>query len=148
MQGTAMKSSHIPLIAALGLCLFLNQLLFILGLHLAGVALAACMQPTIPVFTALLSMLCGQEQASTRRVSGVHANARGDWSTVSSIQRLGALRPCCIVVPAKSYLRMEVRVCYTCTCKACGPAFHKTTKLWSNLKTCIGTKTQMPNKCT
>ena len=68
-----MKPAHLPLVAALGLCLFLNQLLFILGLNLAGMTLAACMQPAIPVFTAFLSMLCGQEAASTKRVSGAYS---------------------------------------------------------------------------
>lgn len=99
VQGTTLKPAHIPLVAALGLCLFFNQLLYILGLNLAGVTLAACMQPAIPVFTALLSMLCGQELASTRRVSGAYANA--DETSVQCLQFVTREKgaeglPCCI----------------------------------------------------
>lgn len=71
VYGVVPRRQDLLRIAGLGLCLFLNQLLFILGLFLAGVTLASCMQPTIPVFTSVLSMLCGQEQPSSRRVAGV-----------------------------------------------------------------------------
>ena len=88
-----MKPAHVPLVAGLGLCLFLNQLLFILGLHLAGMTLAACMQPAIPVFTALLSMLCGQEAASVKRVSGAEARPRPcEWGRTDSGKLLSTSR--------------------------------------------------------
>lgn len=67
---TAPRRRDVLRIAGLGLCLFLNQLLFILGLFLAGVTLASCMQPTIPVFTSVLSMICRQEPPSSRRLAG------------------------------------------------------------------------------
>lgn len=57
-------------IAALGLCLYLNQLLYILGLQLAGVTLATCLQPSIPVVTVILSMLLGLERVSVMRTTG------------------------------------------------------------------------------
>eukprot|EP00892_Ulva_mutabilis_P009714 jgi/Ulvmu1/7114/UM034_0020.1 len=69
-------------IAGLGLCLFLNQLLFILGLFLAGVTLASCMQPSIPVFTTVVSMVCGQEQPSSRRLTGAALASAGATAMV------------------------------------------------------------------
>jgi uncharacterized membrane protein len=70
LQGNVLRRKHVPVVAGLGLCLFLNQLLFILGLQLGGVTLAACMQPAIPVFTSFLSMLVGQEHMSAKNVCG------------------------------------------------------------------------------
>lgn len=57
-------------IGGLGVCLFLNQLLYVLGLNLAGVTLATCLQPSIPVFTVLLCMAVRQEHVSVSRCLG------------------------------------------------------------------------------
>ena len=63
-------------VAALGACLFGNQVAYILGLQLAGVTMAACMQPSIPVFTVVISMATGQEASSLARLAGVHCDLR------------------------------------------------------------------------
>jgi drug/metabolite transporter (DMT)-like permease len=71
------KPGDLPAVAALGLCLFLNQLLYILGLQLAGVNVATCLQPTMPVFTVLICMFIGQEHISFARVVGVPRHPLG-----------------------------------------------------------------------
>ena len=68
--GQRPRRADVAAVAALGGCLFLNQLLYILGLRLAGVTLATCLQPSIPVITAALAMLLRIEHFSPMRASG------------------------------------------------------------------------------
>lgn len=58
-------------ILALGGCLFLNQLFYILGIDMSGVLVATCMQPTIPVFTAMIGVTLGLEPGSCQKFMGI-----------------------------------------------------------------------------
>lgn len=73
LHQTALRRADALAVAALGACLFGNQVAYILGLQLAGVTLAACMQPSIPVFTVVISMAVGQEASSLARLAGTPA---------------------------------------------------------------------------
>ena len=68
------QKSDIPVLVGMGLALFFNQLLFILGLKMAGVVIATCLQPSIPIFTVALAMLLpdglSQEKASFQKLAG------------------------------------------------------------------------------
>mmetsp|Transcript_36882 Transcript_36882/g.104088 ORF Transcript_36882/g.104088 Transcript_36882/m.104088 type:complete len:386 (+) Transcript_36882:262-1419(+) len=61
----------IPRFLAIGLTLFLNQLLFICGLNLSGAVMATCIQPSIPVLTVALAVLLGTEEGSLRKLGGI-----------------------------------------------------------------------------
>jgi len=56
---------------ALGACMFLSQLFYIVGIELSGVTVATCFQPAIPVFTVLLGILLQMETASPQKLVGV-----------------------------------------------------------------------------
>ena len=58
-------------VAGLGLCLFLSQLFYIIGIELSGVVIATCMQPAIPVFTVMLGVLLKMESANLQKLTGV-----------------------------------------------------------------------------
>ena len=60
-----------PSVALLGLFLFLNQGLFIVGLQHAGALLASCLQPAIPTFTHMLAVVLGLEPCSWVGSAGV-----------------------------------------------------------------------------
>lgn len=62
---------HMPRIALLGLFLFLNQGLFIVGLQHAGALLASCLQPAIPTFTHVLAVALGLERCTWMGSAGV-----------------------------------------------------------------------------
>lgn len=47
------------------------QLFYILGIDMSGVMLATCMQPSIPVITALLGVLLGLEAGSLQKFAGI-----------------------------------------------------------------------------
>ena len=47
------------------------QLFYILGIDMSGVMLATCMQPSIPVITALLGVLLGLEAGSLQKFCGI-----------------------------------------------------------------------------
>ncbi len=64
-------------VAALGLCLYFNQLFYIIGIDLSGVVVATCMQPTIPVFTAMIAPHAQRRWPLKR---GFHPAARS-WET-------------------------------------------------------------------
>lgn len=57
--------------AALGLCLYFNQLFYMIGIDLSGVVVATCMQPTIPVFTAMIAVLLHMEAGSAQKFAGI-----------------------------------------------------------------------------
>jgi EamA-like transporter family len=69
--GVLPKPQDLPRLAGLGLCLFLNQLFYILGIDWSGVVVATCMQPTIPVFTAMLGVASGLETGSVQKFAGI-----------------------------------------------------------------------------
>ncbi|KAK9845426.1 hypothetical protein WJX81_006144 [Elliptochloris bilobata] len=58
-------------VAALGLCLYFNQLFYIIGIDLSGVVVATCMQPTIPVFTAAIAVALHLEAGSAQKFAGI-----------------------------------------------------------------------------
>jgi drug/metabolite transporter (DMT)-like permease len=99
---TVPRRADVPAIFALGLCLFLNQLLYILGLNLAGVTLATCLQPSIPVFTAVLSMLCGQEDPSAHRISGTRTQVIGISAVLAQRQRVRTIHRLAVLQVAHS----------------------------------------------
>ena len=55
----------------LGFCMFLSQLLYIMGIEMSGVLIASCIQPTIPVFTVLLGILLKMETAHPQKIFGI-----------------------------------------------------------------------------
>lgn len=63
--------------AGLGFFLFLSQLMFIAGIELSGVVLATCIQPVIPVLTALLSIVLGAETARPAKLVGIALSVAG-----------------------------------------------------------------------
>jgi hypothetical protein len=58
-------------VAGLGLCLYFNQLFYIIGIDLSGVVVATCMQPTIPVFTAAIAVALHLEAGSAQKLAGI-----------------------------------------------------------------------------
>eukprot|EP00891_Asterochloris_glomerata_P006068 jgi/Astpho2/6068/fgenesh1_pg.00084_%23_57_t len=69
-------------ITGIGICLYLNQLFFILGIDLSGVVVAACMQPTVPVFTALIAVMLKLEAGSLQKFCGIALAVAGSISMV------------------------------------------------------------------
>jgi len=58
-------------VALLGFCMFLSQLLYIIGIELSGVVVASCIQPAIPVFTVLLGIVLKMESAHPQKLVGI-----------------------------------------------------------------------------
>lgn len=83
--GILPKRSDLLHVVALGVCLFFNQLMYILGISLSGVLVATCMQPTIPVFTAMLAVCLQLESGSVQKFFGIGLAVLGSMSMVSSI---------------------------------------------------------------
>ena len=71
------KKQDLLAIAGLGACLYLNQLCYIIGIDLSGVLVATCMQPAIPVFTAMLAVLLHIEVGSWQKAAGIAAAVTG-----------------------------------------------------------------------
>lgn len=65
------KWQHMPAVALLGLFLFLNQGLFIVGLQHAGALLASCLQPAIPTFTHMLAVALRIERCTILGSAGI-----------------------------------------------------------------------------
>ena len=76
-----------PRVLLLGCCLFFNQLFFILGIALSGVVVATCMQPAIPVFTAVLALMLGTEAGSLRKFMGIAMAVGGSVCMVRGLGR-------------------------------------------------------------
>lgn len=66
----------------LGLFLFLNQSLYILGLKSSGALVASCMQPAIPVFTHILAVAARYESTSLQKGAGILLAVAGAVSMV------------------------------------------------------------------
>lgn len=66
----------------LGVCLFLNQLFYILGIDMAGVMIATCIQPSIPVITVCLSVILGLEAGSAAKILGIITAVTGSMCMV------------------------------------------------------------------
>ena len=79
----------LPYLALLGLLgIFINQVLFILGLQYTTATNAAIFMPSIPVFTAAAAIVLGVEQLSGRRLAGIFLAVAGamvmlDFSNIS-----------------------------------------------------------------
>ena len=84
LAGVLPKRSDLLHVAALGVCLFFNQLMYILGISLSGVLVATCMQPTIPVFTAMLAVCLRLESGSVQKFFGIGLAVLGSMSMVSA----------------------------------------------------------------
>lgn len=72
---------------ALGLCLYFNQLFYIIGIDLSGVVVATCMQPTIPVFTAAIAVALHLEAGSAQKFAGIGLAVGGSICMVSGQHR-------------------------------------------------------------
>ncbi|DBB00703.1 TPA: hypothetical protein ACH3X3_002373 [Trebouxia sp. C0006] len=77
------KRSDLLHVSALGVCLFFNQLMYIIGISLSGVLVATCMQPTIPVFTAMIAVCLRLEAGSIQKVLGIGLAVAGSVSMVA-----------------------------------------------------------------
>ena len=69
---------------ALGLCLYFNQLFYIIGIDMSGVVVATCMQPTIPVFTAMIAVMLNLEAGSLQKFVGIVLAVGGSICMVRS----------------------------------------------------------------
>ncbi len=58
-------------VGLLGVCMFLSQLFYIIGIELSGVVVATCMQPVIPVFTAVLGISLQLEAGNPQKLAGI-----------------------------------------------------------------------------
>lgn len=76
------RRSDLLRVALLGFCLYLNQLFYIMGIDLSGVVVATCMQPTIPVFTAMLAVMLQQESGSWQKFGGIGLAVGGSMCMV------------------------------------------------------------------
>lgn len=94
--GTLPKRQDLLHVAALGVCLFFNQLLYILGISLSGVLVATCMQPTIPVFTAMLAVMLKLESGSIQKFAGIAMAVLGSMSMVRSGSLFEMCKPDCV----------------------------------------------------
>ncbi|RMZ56137.1 hypothetical protein APUTEX25_004561, partial [Auxenochlorella protothecoides] len=82
-KGTLVPARRdLPLVVLLGVCLFASQLLYMLGIDLSGVVVATCIQPAIPVFTALLGIALRQEAANPRKLAGIWLSVLGATAMV------------------------------------------------------------------
>lgn len=69
---------HLPHLALLGLLgVFLNQILFVIGLRYTTATNAAILMPSIPVFAVGMGWLTGVERVGPRRILGVLLAAAG-----------------------------------------------------------------------
>ena len=73
---------------ALGLWLYFNQLFYIVGIDMSGVVVATCMQPTIPVFTAMIAVLLNLEAGSLQKFIGITLAVGGSICMVSLLSQL------------------------------------------------------------
>jgi drug/metabolite transporter (DMT)-like permease len=71
-------------VVTLGLCLYFNQLFYIIGIDMSGVVVATCMQPTIPVFTAMIAVMVGLEAGSLQKFVGIVLAVAGSICMVSA----------------------------------------------------------------
>jgi len=63
--------------AFLGFCSFANVVLFVLGLKWAGAAVAAMMQPLVPIIALCMSVSVGLERLTALKVAGVCVSVSG-----------------------------------------------------------------------
>lgn len=70
-------------VMGLGLCLYFNQLFYIIGIDMSGVVVATCMQPTIPVFTAMIAVMLNLEAGSLQKFVGIVLAVGGSICMVS-----------------------------------------------------------------
>ena len=71
----------------LGLCLYFNQLFYIIGIDMSGVVVATCMQPTIPVFTAMIGVMLNLEAGSMQKFAGIGLAVGGSICMVRPLSR-------------------------------------------------------------
>lgn len=101
ITGLLPKRVDLVRVMALGLCLYFNQLFYIIGIDMSGVVVATCMQPTIPVFTAMIAVLLNLEAGSLQKFIGIVLAVGGSICMVrpaatamSSIRSLPTLPYC------------------------------------------------------
>lgn len=59
--------------------------MYIIGISLSGVLVATCMQPTIPVFTAMIAVCLGLESGSVQKFLGIGLAVAGSVSMVRKV---------------------------------------------------------------
>ena len=57
--------------------MFLNQSLFIVGVHLSGAVVASCIQPSQPLITFAIAVMLGRERLDWRRLTGLFSAVLG-----------------------------------------------------------------------
>jgi drug/metabolite transporter (DMT)-like permease len=67
----------------LGFCMFLSQLLYIMGIELSGVMMASCIQPSVPVFTVLIGILLRLESSHPKKILGIFMAVGGAIAMVA-----------------------------------------------------------------
>jgi drug/metabolite transporter (DMT)-like permease len=107
--GTVWPSWHdAGRVVALGVCMFTSQLFYIMGIELSGVTIATCIQPAIPVFTALLGVALQMESAHPQKLLGIAMAVAGSICMVSRgepSRRAGYLR--LLTAPTRRSVRAE-----------------------------------------
>lgn len=106
--GILPKRSDLLHVGALGVCLFFNQLMYILGISLSGVLVATCMQPTIPVFTAMLAVCLQLESGSVQKFFGIGLAVLGSMSMVSGKHTLVNWKHCCADLQAQLLIQISL----------------------------------------
>eukprot|EP00216_Chloropicon_sp_CCMP2111_P003634 CAMPEP_0198242570 /NCGR_PEP_ID=MMETSP1446-20131203/17728_1 /TAXON_ID=1461542 ORGANISM="Unidentified sp, Strain CCMP2111" /NCGR_SAMPLE_ID=MMETSP1446 /ASSEMBLY_ACC=CAM_ASM_001112 /LENGTH=327 /DNA_ID=CAMNT_0043926091 /DNA_START=265 /DNA_END=1244 /DNA_ORIENTATION=+ len=71
------QKKHIVHFLGAGFCLFLNQVLFIVGVDLSGAMVATCIQPSQPIITFIVAVLIGQEKIDLNRLLGLTLSVVG-----------------------------------------------------------------------
>jgi len=85
------RRGDVSLFLILGLCIFGNQALFIIGDKLSGPILASAWQPSQPVFTLVISLALRWEKFTLGKVLGICASFAGGAFMVLYGQTLGSV---------------------------------------------------------
>jgi drug/metabolite transporter (DMT)-like permease len=80
---TRPRRADVPALLGAGVCLFASQALYVHGIDAAGVAVAASLQPAVPIWTAALGVATGAEKPTRQKLAGVALAAAGALCMVS-----------------------------------------------------------------
>lgn len=77
------RRADMPALLGAGLCLFASQALYVHGIDAAGVAVAASLQPAVPIWTAALGVATRAERPTRQKLAGIGLAAAGALCMVS-----------------------------------------------------------------
>ena len=86
--------------------------MYIIGISLSGVLVATCMQPTIPVFTAMIAVCLGLEAGSIQKFLGIGLAVAGSVSMVTN----HAPTPLCICTASTPHTHRRAVFSRHCVC--------------------------------